>query len=106
MSESVCRIEWPRTCQYWHWRTTKNFLLNHHRELESSTVHGYAVGLLDQHGVAVKKTWRVDTDLHVLRELLESFRCNGGHAHSENFDLKETQHYPLEMCKRILSCLP
>ena len=99
-------IEWPRTCQYWHWRTTKNFLLNHHRELESSTVHGCAVGLLDQHGVAVKKTWRVDTDLHVLRELLESFRCNGGHAHSENFDLKETQHYPLEMCKRILSCLP
>ena len=99
-------IEWPKTCQYWHWRTTKNFLVNHHRELESSLVHGCAVGLVDQRGVPVKKIWRVDTDLHALRELLQDFRCPGNHAHSESFDLKETQHYPVEMCKRILSCLP
>ena len=99
-------IEWPKTCQYWHWKTIKNFLVKHHREVESSLVHGCAVGLVDQLGVAVRKIWRVDTDLRALREVLQTFRCSGNHKHSESFDLKETQHYPVDMCKRILSCLP
>ena len=99
-------IEWPKTCQCWHWKTTKSFLVKHHRVVETAIVHGCSLGLVDQRGVAIRKIWRVDTDLHVLRETLEECRCDGGHPHSESFDLKETQHYTVEMCKKILSCLP
>ena len=54
----------------------------------------------------IKKQWRVDTDLEVLAETLSELVCDGRHQHSNKFDLKETQHYPPEMCRRLLGCLP
>ena len=38
-------IEWPKTCQYWHWKTTKNCLVKHHCVVETSIVHGCSIEL-------------------------------------------------------------
>ena len=99
-------IEWPKTCQYWHWRTTKKFGFDHHRTLMTSIVHGCAVGMRGRDNLLVKKQWRVDTDLKVLCETLQTFACTKDHPHSADFDLKSTQHYPLDLCRRLVACLP
>ncbi|CAE7605206.1 unnamed protein product [Symbiodinium natans] len=99
-------IEWPKTCQYWHWRTTKKFGFDHHRTLMTSIVHGCAVEMRGRDNLLVKKQWRVDTDLKVLCETLQTFACTKDHPHSADFDLKSTQHYPLDLCRRLVACLP
>ena len=99
-------IEWPKTCQYWHWKSTKKTENNHHRAILTAIVHGCSVGMVGKDGLLVKKQWRIDTDLEALRAELSGFVCDGRHEHSSQYDLKETQHYPLEMCKRLLRSLP
>ena len=88
-------IEWPKTCQYWRWKATKKTENNHRRAILMAIVHGCSVGMVGKDGL-----------LKTLRAKLSSFVCDGRHEHSSKFDLKETQHSPLEMCKCLLRSLP
>ena len=99
-------VEWPKTCQYWHWKATKKTEKNHHRVILTAIVHGCSVGMVGKDGLPVKKQWRIDADLEALKVELSSFVCDGHHEHSSEFDLKETQQYLLERCKRLLRSLP
>ena len=99
-------IEWPKTCQYWRWKATKKTENNHRRVIPTAIVHGCSVGMVGKDGLPVKKQWRIDADLEALKAKLSSFVCDGRHEHSSEFDPKETQHYPLEMCKCLLRSLP
>ena len=48
---------------------------------------------------------RVDSDYPPFASTLDSLRCTKDHIHSSNFDLRETQHYPVSMCEKVLSSL-
>ena len=54
-------VEWPKTCQYWHWKATKRTEDNHR--------------VIGKDGLPVKKQWRIDTDLEALKAKLSSFVC-------------------------------
>ena len=53
--------------------------------------------MVEKDGLLVKMQWRIDTDLEALKAELSGFVCDGRY---------ETQHYPHEMCERLLRSLP
>ena len=77
------------------------------REVFTSLVDGCAVGMVGKDGNPIRKRWRVDCDYDYkpLASSLDTIRCTEDHVHSESFDLRETQHYPLDMCRKVLRSL-
>ena len=73
------------------------------RPVLTSLVDGCSVGMVGADGLLVYKRWRVDSDYPPLASTLDSLRCTKDHIHSNNFDLRETQHYPVSMCEKVLS---
>ncbi|CAE6970586.1 unnamed protein product [Symbiodinium sp. CCMP2592] len=98
-------VEWPKTCQYWNWKDVKKTLDSRQREVSSSLVDGCAVGMVGSDGHLVHKRWRIDCDYKPLALRLDTIRCTQDHVHSESFDLRQTQHYPLDMCRVVLRSL-
>ncbi|OLQ08129.1 Retrovirus-related Pol polyprotein from transposon TNT 1-94 [Symbiodinium microadriaticum] len=98
-------VEWPKTCQYWSWKDVQKMLESRERPVLTSLVDGCAVGMVGTDGLLIHKRWRVDSDYPPLASTLDSFRCTKDHIHSSNFDLRETQHYPVSMCEKVLSSL-
>ena len=93
-------VEWPKTCQYWSWKDVQKMLESRERPVLTSLVDGCSVGMVGADGLLVHKRWRVDSDYPPLASTLESLRCTKDHIHSSNFDLRETQHYPVSMCEK------
>ncbi|CAE7467027.1 unnamed protein product [Symbiodinium sp. CCMP2592] len=98
-------VEWPKTCQYWTWKDVKKMLASRERPVITSFVDGCAVGMIGADGALIHKRWRVDTDFEPLACALNSIRCTKDHVHSENFNLRETQHYPVALCDKVLQSL-
>ena len=98
-------VEWPKTCQYWNWKDVVKTLSSRPREVFTSLVDGCAVGMVGKDGNPIRKRWRVDCDYKPLASSLDTIRCTEDHVHSESFDLRETQHYPLDMCRKVLRSL-
>ena len=98
-------VEWPKTCQYWSWKDVQKMLESRERPVLTSLVDGCSVGMVGADGLLVHKRWRVDSDYPPLASTLDSLRCTKDHIHSNNFDLRETQHYPVSMCEKVLSSL-
>ena len=98
-------VEWPKTCQYWSWKATLKFFREWKKTIITTHVDGCAVGMVDQRGTLVYKRWRVDTDYEPLAVVLDRLRCDGTHQHSNDFDLRSTQHYPPDMCLLVLRSL-
>ena len=95
-------VEWPKTCQYWSWKDVQ-MLESRERPVLTSLVDGCAVGMVGTDGLLIHKRWRVDSDYPPLASTLDSLRCTKDRIHSSNFDLRETQHYPVNMCQKVLS---
>ena len=98
-------VEWPKTCQYWSWKDVQKMLESRERPVLTSLVDGCSVGMVGADGLLVHKRWRVDSDYPPLASTLDSLLCTKDHIHSNNFDLRETQHYPVSMCEKVLSSL-
>ena len=98
-------VEWPKTCQYWSWKDVQKMLESRERPVLTSLVDGCAVGMVGADGRLIHKRWRVDSDHTLLASPLGSLRCTKDHIHSSNFDLRETQHYPVSMYEKVLSSL-
>ena len=96
-------IEWPQRCAYWGWASTKSFLrTNSHSE---GLVFGCACGLLGKDGQPVRKVWRLCSSSSLLISCMAEFKCPGDHAHSSDYVLKDTQHYPEAFARRALKAL-
>ena len=71
----------------------------------TSYVDGCAAGLLGNDGLPIAKRWRVMVTDARVSEGLNSLRCDKSHEHSLRFVLRETQHYPDVLCRRVLESL-
>ena len=101
----IFAVEWPKTCQYWSWKDVQKMLGSRDRPVFTSLVDGCAVGLIGNDGALIHKRWHVDSDYEPLANTLDSIRCTKDHSHSESFSLRETQHYPVALCRRVLQSL-
>ena len=96
-------VEWPARCAYW--KQTESFFERMSYPVHTSYVDGCAAGLLGNDGLPVAKRWRVMVTDARISEGLNSFRCDRSHGHSLRFVLRETQHYPDVLCRRVLESL-
>ena len=53
----------------------------------------------------IAKRWRVVTTHPAVAEGIRVYRCSGKHEHSKDFDLKSTQHYPVELVESFFAAL-
>ena len=71
----------------------------------SNIVDGCAVGLVGDDGLLIHKRWRVDTDLPSLSAALSQIKRSQGHEHSAQFNVHETQRYPVALFTTVLKSL-
>ena len=63
-------------------------------------------GMVGQDNLLVKKVWKlVSNDADFINIMNKTFACDGGHDHSQRFDLKATQHYPQAFARVALEAL-
>ncbi|CAE7433195.1 emm6 [Symbiodinium sp. CCMP2592] len=98
-------IEWPRACAYWSWRQTEHFLSSRPYVLHDVPVDGCALDMRGRDHLLIAKRWRVVTTHPAVAESIRVYRCSGKHEHSKDFDLKSTQHYPVELVKSFFEAL-
>ncbi|CAE7685156.1 GIP [Symbiodinium sp. CCMP2592] len=98
-------IEWPRACAYWSWRQTEHFLSSRPYVLHDVPVDGCALDMRGRDHLLIAKRWRVVTTHPAVAESIRVYRCSGKHEHSKDFDLKNTQHYPVELVKSFFEAL-
>ncbi|CAE7823444.1 TY1B-NL2 [Symbiodinium sp. CCMP2592] len=98
-------IEWPRACAYWSWRQTEHFLSSRPYGLHDVPVDGCALDMRGRDHLLIAKRWRVVTTHPAVAESIRVYRCSGKHEHSKDFDLKSTQHYPVELVKSFFEAL-
>ena len=93
-------VEWPARCAYW--KQTESFFERLSYPVHTLYVDGCAAGL----PVAKRwSRWRVMvTDARVASGL-NLFRCDKSHSHSLRFVLRDTQHYPETLCRKVLEGL-
>jgi len=53
----------------------------------------------------IAKRWRVVTTHATVAEHICVYRCSREHEHSKDFDLKRTQHYPMQLVESFLAAL-
>jgi hypothetical protein len=75
----LCGFEWPKDCTLWSEREVAQLRME--LALEDVVFDGCAFGLVSHHGsdagLPIKKPWRVATDMAVLRDMLQHYRCPG-----------------------------
>ncbi|CAE7443092.1 unnamed protein product [Symbiodinium sp. CCMP2592] len=69
------------------------------------TVDGCALDMRGRDHLLIAKRWRVVTTHPAVAESIRVYRCSGKHEHSKDFDLKNTQHYPVELVKSFFEAL-
>ena len=98
-------VEWPRACAYWSWHQTDRFLSSRPYTLHDVPVDGCALEMRGRDHLLIAKRWRVVTTHPAVAEGIRVYRCSGKHEHSKDFDLKSTQHYPVELVKSFFAAL-
>ena len=98
-------IEWPRSCAYWSWRQTQSFLASRPYTLHDVPVDGCALEMRGRDHLLIAKRWRVVTTHATVAEHICVYRCSREHEHSKDFDLKRTQHYPMQLVESFLAAL-
>ena len=98
-------VEWPRACAYWSWHQTDRFLSSCPYTLHDVPVDGCALEMRGRDHLLIAKRWRVVTTHPAVAEGIRVYRCSGKHEHSKDFDLKSTQHYPVELVKSFFAAL-
>ena len=94
-------IEWPKGCVYWKLDHVVAFCQRH--AMEQVTFDGCMIGVVDVHGVSIRKPWKICTNLPSLIESFESLQCDGNHEHAEGRgeSLKRTESYTFRMTDMI-----
>ena len=94
-------IEWPKGCVYWKLDHVVAFCQRH--ATEQVTFDGCMVGVVDVHGVSIRKPWKICTNLPSLIESFESLQCDGNHEHAEGRgeSLKRTESYTFRMTDMV-----
>ena len=94
-------IEWPKGCVYWKLDHVVAFCQRH--AMEPVTFDGCMVGVIDVHGVPIRKPGKICTNLPNLIESLQSLQCDGNHEHAEGRgeSLKRTESYTFRMTDMI-----
>ena len=94
-------IEWPKGCVYWKLDHVVAFCQRH--AMEQVTFDGCMVGVVDVHGVSIRKPWKICANLPSLIESFESLQCDGNHEHAEGRgeSLKRTESYTFRMTDMI-----
>ena len=96
-------VEWPARSAYW--KQAESFFERLDHPGHTSYVDGCAAGLLGNDGIPIAKRWRVMVTHTRVASGLSFFRCDKSHDHSLRFVLRETQHYPEILCRRVLEGL-
>ena len=86
---------------YWKLDHVVAFCQRH--AMEQVTFDGCMVGVVDVHGVSIRKPWKICTNLPSLIESFESLQCDGNHEHAEGRgeSLKRTESYTFRMTDMI-----
>ncbi len=79
-SHIFCVFEWPAIWAGWSDPeiTSLQELLPY-----AAAFDGCALGLTTQHGVPLKKRWKLVSNLHVVTQALARYQCNGLHQHGQ-----------------------
>ena len=67
------------------------------------TFDGCMIGVVDVHGVPIRKPWKICTNLEPILKSFESKQCSEDHEHAEGRgeSLKRTETYTFQMTDMI-----
>ena len=93
-------FELPSFCEYWKWKSVKNFKRKYH--LNDYKLHGCQVGVTDEHGRPIKKGWTISSDIEAFAAL-EQLRCDGQHEHAQSRGkaLREAEGYTFKLTDKL-----
>ena len=93
-------FELPSFCEYWKWKSVKNFKRKY--RLVDYKLHGCQVGVTDEHGTPIKKGWTVASDIEAFAAL-EQLRCDGQHVHAQSRGkaLRDAEGYTFKLTDKI-----
>ena len=100
-------FEWPRWCTGWHEKMIIDMI--YQLDMHTALVDGCSVGVVDEHGVPIKKPWRFVCTSPRQAASLDALRC----THEADFKHPEcvgsrtakTAFYPSPLCRTILASL-
>ena len=92
-------IELPKSCQYWQHDVVQCLIREH--QLVGAFCDGCMLGVTDQHGIPICKSWRIACTFPIVA--LQDKICDGNHMHGESRGqaLKIAESYTFSMTDAI-----
>ena len=92
-------IELPKSCQYWQYAAVQCLIKEH--QLVDTFCDGCMLGVTDQHGIPIRKSWRLACTFPIVA--LQDKICDGNHMHGESRakQLKIAESYTFNMTDAI-----
>ena len=73
-------VELPKSCQYWQYAVLQCLIREH--QLVDTFCDGCTLGVTDQHGIPIRKSWRIACTFPIVA--LKDKICDGNHLHGES----------------------
>ena len=73
--------ELPKSCQYWQYAVLQCLIREH--QLVDTFCDGCMLGVTDQHGIPIRKSWRIACTFPIVA-LQDDKICDGNHMHGES----------------------
>ena len=92
-------IELPKSCQYWQYAVVQCLIREH--QLVDTFCDGCMLGVTDQHGIPIRKSWRIACTFPIVA--LQDKICDVNHMHGESRGqaLKIAESYTFSMTDAI-----
>ena len=97
--KSALAIQLPKSCQYWQYAVLQCLIREY--QLVDTFCDGCKLGVADQHGIPIRKSWRTACAFPIVA--LQDKMCDGNHMHGESRGqtLKLAESYTFSMTDAI-----